>query len=77
MLLLVDSLDALRQDEKTLVDASRLDHALLIILCPSIVFGSCEINSGSSADADFVRRGDGNLHTENGVRSGGMGVELY
>lgn len=77
MLLFVDSLDTLGQNEKTLVDASRFDHALLIIFCPSIVFGSCQINSGSSADANLVGGGDRDLHAENGMGSRRMGIELY
>jgi hypothetical protein len=76
MLLLVDGLNALCQNEKTLVDAGRFDHSLFVVLCPSVVFGAREVDGGSRADANLLGRCYRDFDTEYGVRSRRVRVQL-
>ena len=66
-LLFADCLDTLRQDEQTFVDARRLDHPFLVILCTAIVLRAGQVDGGSSADANLVTGTDREFHTEDRV----------
>ena len=73
-LLFAYGLHALGKHEKRLVNASRLNHTVLVVFCPSVVFRAGQINCRGTANEGRFFRCLRELDTEHSMRPGRMSI---
>lgn len=76
MLLLSDSFHTLSQDEKALIDTRRFHHTLFVILGPTVIFRSSQIDCRCRTYLGLFGGGDSDLNSKDRMGTRRVGVKL-